>query len=110
MGLELLRLRALREQFGGAGAANPGEIEPKSGRNRADVVCFQEFLQLFIETYKSNGGPSLDPERLRKGVLLTSMENMMYMIASVPNCLTMWPGGSLWPQKGLDLKDSKGLL
>lgn len=54
---------------------------------------WQEFLTLFIDTYKSNGGPEVDRKTLRAGVLLTSLENMMYMIASVPNCLTMWPGG-----------------
>ena len=46
-------------------------------------------MQLFIDTYHSAGGPLLDKGTLRTGVILTALENMQYMVASIPNCMKM---------------------
>ncbi|CAJ1344013.1 unnamed protein product [Effrenium voratum] len=56
----------------------------------------EEFLTVFIETYESQGGPKLDFDQLKAGVILTALENMSYMVASIPNCLKMC-GTKEWP-------------
>ncbi|CAK9112047.1 unnamed protein product, partial [Durusdinium trenchii] len=56
----------------------------------------EEFLSIFLETYRSLGGPSLDRKVLRSGLIITALENMIFMIASIPNCLTMCKS-SEWP-------------
>lgn len=57
---------------------------------------FDHHLETFISTYRSNGGPQLDLAVLRAQVLLTSLENMQFMVLAVPNCFKMCPAKE-WP-------------
>ena len=47
----------------------------------------QEFLTVFIETYESQGGPKLDFDQLKAGVILTALENMSHHADSPAFCL-----------------------
>jgi len=50
-----------------------------------------EYLDVFIQTYRENGGPAIDKKVLEMHVLLTCLENMQFMVLAVPNCFKMCP-------------------
>lgn len=50
-----------------------------------------DYIEGFKDTYHEYGGPLVDSEQMRMRVLITSMENMMFMVAAVPNCFKMCP-------------------
>lgn len=59
----------------------------------SDYAVFKNNLSLFIETfmtaYAEYGGPVLDPDTLKSMVLITAMEQMLGLIAAVPQILKM---------------------
>uniref|UniRef100_A0A7S1S643 CHK kinase-like domain-containing protein n=1 Tax=Alexandrium catenella TaxID=2925 RepID=A0A7S1S643_ALECA len=63
--------------------------------NCSDFDQFREnldhYLDTFISMYRESGGPQLDKGLLRMQVLLTSLENMQFMVLAVPNCFKMCP-------------------
>merc|ERR1719330_417004 len=48
-----------------------------------------EYIDTFIATYVEHGGPTLDRQHFEKHVLITSLGNMAFMCAAVPNCFKM---------------------
>lgn len=54
-------------------------------------VNLQSYIDIFVSTYHEYGGPKLDPKVLETQIFLTSLDNMLFMVAAVPNCNTMFP-------------------
>eukprot|EP00930_Biecheleria_cincta_P038999 TRINITY_DN26817_c0_g1_i1.p1 TRINITY_DN26817_c0_g1~~TRINITY_DN26817_c0_g1_i1.p1 ORF type:complete len:648 (-),score=107.25 TRINITY_DN26817_c0_g1_i1:105-1949(-) len=50
-----------------------------------------EYLEVLTQELASQGGPRLSVSVLRMGVILTALENMQFMVASVPNSLRQCP-------------------
>lgn len=50
---------------------------------------YKQHLATFISTYATHGGPTIDEGVLSMALLLTTLENAYYMVASVPNCFKM---------------------
>jgi len=63
--------------------------------NCADFDQVQEnlsdYMDAFITAYSESGGPTIEKDVLEAQILLTSMENMEFMVRSVPNSLRMCP-------------------
>lgn len=56
-----------------------------------------KFCQTFCEEYKSNGGPELDPEELRKMIIISGINQMPGLVAAVPQIIKMCPKKH-WPE------------
>jgi len=50
-----------------------------------------EYIDSFIEMYQRNGGPRLDHNAVKTGIVLTSFQNLYFMVESVPNCIRQCP-------------------
>jgi len=50
-----------------------------------------EYINAFVEEYQRCGGPWLDHDTVRTGIVLTSFQNLYFMVESVPNCLRQCP-------------------
>jgi hypothetical protein len=48
-----------------------------------------DYVGQFVTKYQEHGGPAIDKEMLRRGMLLTAMQNTYFMVISVPGCLKM---------------------
>jgi len=48
-----------------------------------------EYINVFIAMYKEYGGPTIDFTVLKRGIIITALQNMMWMIEAIPNCLRM---------------------
>jgi len=50
-----------------------------------------EYIDGFNTMYSDFGGPKLNKDVMRMAIIITALQNTMFMVAAVPNCLTMCP-------------------
>jgi len=62
----------------------------------------QEYISTFVEKYHEHGGPLLDHGTMWRGVILSAMQCLMIMVASVPDCLKMCPAKEWATIRGRD--------
>lgn len=66
-----------------------------------DYDCFEAnlstFLEAFADAYAETGGPKVDPTELRKMVILAAFQQMLQLVAAVPQIYKMC-GKSQWPE------------
>lgn len=55
------------------------------------AASLDEYLEVFAQELESQGGPRLSISVLKMGVIITALENMQFMAASVPNSLRQCP-------------------
>jgi len=59
----------------------------------SDYAEFEEnlphYISIFVETYREFGGPSLDDGKLRMMVIITAMQQMLGLLAAVPQIMKM---------------------
>uniref|UniRef100_A0A7S2M2B3 Aminoglycoside phosphotransferase domain-containing protein n=1 Tax=Zooxanthella nutricula TaxID=1333877 RepID=A0A7S2M2B3_9DINO len=51
----------------------------------------QGYIEAFVALYQDYGGPPLDAGLVRMMAVLTALQNLYFMVAAVPNCLTQCP-------------------
>mmetsp|Transcript_75238 Transcript_75238/g.166438 ORF Transcript_75238/g.166438 Transcript_75238/m.166438 type:complete len:719 (-) Transcript_75238:109-2265(-) len=50
-----------------------------------------EYIGAFISMYQAYGGPELEYNVLKQGIIITALQNMMWMVAAIPDTLRMCP-------------------
>jgi len=50
-----------------------------------------EYVDAFIAMYKEYGGPELETREVKRGMFLTALDNLSFMVAAVPNCIKQCP-------------------
>jgi len=80
--------------FGGFGMRSVGQTIWWTF-NCADFDQFKEhlpdYMDAFINLYHENGGPKIGKELLLQMICFSALENILYMVAAVPNCLKQCP-------------------